>query len=227
MRRLCVFLLVGVAMAGCGPRQSMRDAIKNASVEDVKKHIRAGFDLAAPVEHSPFEFTPLHYAASQYGTSDSLTAEQQAVLDAILGGMSDLNVRDKEERTPLHACAYAGGTAVVQALLERGIDVNVADRSGETALHMAARKLNPDVCRMLLENGADPNAQDTYGDTPMHEALLTGAREHPVEAREIVDVLLAAGADINRRNSKGSGPLNCTMRGSMLQNYLIKRGAKN
>jgi uncharacterized protein len=52
----------------------------------------------------------------------------------------------------------------------------------------------------LLRAGADPNAISVFGDTPLHLAI-TG--ENP----EIVQALLAAGAKMDSRNSKGKTPL--------------------
>jgi ankyrin repeat protein len=44
------------------------------------------------------------------------------------------------------------------------------------------------------------NASDSHGDTPLHNAALRGYKE-------VVEVLVAHGADVNAKNSRGRTPL--------------------
>ncbi len=212
-------------ISGCGPRLNMRDAIKTVSVSEVKRHINAGYDLSAAIENSPFEHTPLHYAAMRYSTSAILSPDQASILQWLLSSMKNVNALDKEKGTALHAAATNGGTAVAEILFKYRIDVNVADRSGRSALHIAAARLHTDFCKLLLKHGANTNAQDNRGDTPLHEALMYGSRDNKAGTREIVDMLLSHGADINLTNNTGGTPLRCTLPGSDWEAYLRSRGA--
>ena len=78
-----------------------------------------------------------------------------------------------------------------------------------------------DVARLLAE-GCDPSAFDDIGNTPLHYAVQD-------EVYEVMDLLLAAGADINARDESriGETPLGevaqtCSLK---LAKYLLDRGA--
>jgi ankyrin repeat protein len=94
------------------------------------------------------------------------------------------------------------------ALIKAGADVHAADKNGVTALHHAVRFRNPVAVETLIEFGADVNqACRKSGSTPLHRAVTsTGAPSTAgkrAEARRIVTLLLAAGADPSIRNRKG------------------------
>jgi ankyrin repeat protein len=217
-------LIIALAcLAGCGPTQSIRDAIRNASVSDVRKHIRSGYDVNAAA--GPFDFAALHDVASNYARLDTLEQKHLDIIDLVLSAGADVNSRDKEHRTPLHVAVWSGGGRVAEILLEHGADVNVTDRSGDTPLHMAAKKLNAEACKLLLQHGADPNARERHGDTPLHVAALEGSNADFTQAIATMDVLLDNGADMNAPNNRGTPPIRCTRRGSPLEHHLRSRGA--
>src|SRR5205814_1059554 len=60
----------------------------------------------------------------------------------------------------------------------------------------AVRHGKLDAVHSALAAGADPNTQDESGDTPLADAALH--RDH-----EIAQALIAAGADLNHRGSRG------------------------
>lgn len=62
----------------------------------------------------------------------------------------------------------------------------------------AAAHDNPRAVALLLRHGADPQGVDHEGISPLHRAVQAGAAE-------IVDLLLAAGADIDLRERKWKG----------------------
>lgn len=226
-RRSIGLLFLLLFLPACGPRLDMRNAIKNVSVRDVKKHITAGYDLGGSIEHSTHDETPLHCAVKEYSKSVELTADQITILKWLFGSVKTVNVLDKEKGTPLHTAAWNGGIAAAKVLFDYHIDIHAADRSEMTALHVAAYQVDPGFCRLLLEQGANPNVQDAKGRVPIHEALLKGSRNHPEATRKIVDMLLARGANINIADGQGRTPFRYTISGSDLENYLISRGAKS
>jgi tankyrase len=96
-------------------------------------------------------------------------------------------------------------------LLKAGADVSATDKNGVTALHHAVRFRSPTAVKTLIEYGADVNkACRRNGSTPLHRAVLqtgapgTAGKSH--EAREIIEMLLAAGADASIANKRGKTP---------------------
>ena len=97
------------------------------------------------------------------------------------------------------------------AVLKSGADVHAVDKNGVTALHHAVRFRSPSAVRTLIEYGADVNqACRRSGSTPLHRAVTStgapGTAGKQAEAREIVELLLAAGADPSIRNHSGKMP---------------------
>ena len=95
--------------------------------------------------------------------------------------------------------------------LKAGADVHAVDKNGVTALHHAVRFRNPIAVETLIEHGADVNqACRKSGSTPLHRAVTStgapGTAGKRAEARRIVALLLAAGADPSIRNKRGRTP---------------------
>lgn len=105
----------------------------------------------------------------------------------------------------------AGQARQIAALVRAGADVGEADKNGVTPLHHAARFRSPAAVRALIAAGADVNrACRRSGSTALHRAVATtgapGTAGKLAEAREIVALLLAAGADPAARNRRGKTP---------------------
>ncbi|MFN3650710.1 MAG: ankyrin repeat domain-containing protein [Armatimonadota bacterium] len=83
--------------------------------------------------------------------------------------------------------------ALYEALRDRGFDLNGVDRRGATLLIWAIQDADPLRVRALLELKADINAPVFGGVTPLASAAIGGSPE----MREIVKLLLGAGADPN------------------------------
>jgi ankyrin repeat protein len=97
------------------------------------------------------------------------------------------------------------------SVLKAGADVHATDKNGVTALHHAVRFRSPTAVKTLIEFGADVNrACVRNGSTPLHRAATqtgapgTAGKGQP--AREIIQLLLAAGADPSKANKSGKRP---------------------
>jgi len=113
---------------------------------------------------------------------------------------ADPNATAQGGHTPLYSVGNeceADGEDVVRALVDAGANVNAHTGVKRcTALHMAARRGNVAVAKALLECGANIEARDSMGDSPLRRAVNGGKTE-------MAAFLLAQGADVNSKGSKG------------------------
>ena len=99
--------------------------------------------------------------------------------------------------------AAGDGIKRLRAFIAMGAKLNGVDRRRAGLLHIASERGEPDVQAELIAKKLDVNAVDREGRTPLlvlarNQAIRTdGARESMAEG------LLAAGADVNARDSDG------------------------
>jgi len=75
------------------------------------------------------------------------------------------------------------------------------DPEGKTALRGAVEYAQPSIARFLLDQGAAVDARDAKSMTPLYAAVSVGAD------REMVDLLLEKGADVNAKDILGTSVL--------------------
>jgi ankyrin repeat protein len=115
--------------------------------------------------------------------------------------------------TPFLMAARAGDAPLMRLLLAHGAQADAATTRGTTALMFAAGVGGQDpgiswvsegqaleAVQLAIELGGDVNAADAAGETALHGAAYRGADS-------IVELLVAKGARLNARNSRGWTPL--------------------
>ena len=111
-------------------------------------------------------------------------------------------------KSPLHLVAGSRESGVIPMLVRAGADVDLLNGDGEAPLHVAIQHYMENVARVaeLLETGADPSPRTKEGDTPLH--LAAGAAPWPDSSIvSVVEILVAAGADVNALNERGESPV--------------------
>ena len=125
---------------------------------------------------------------------------------------ADINAKDSNGKTPLAESLRIKAEAMAHMLIDEGASVKGSDLSDNTVLHYAAYHRLGAVLSRLLEMGAHIDGTNIYGATPLHEAIqyqsvLPQVERGTFKAFHIVQLLVAAGADIEMSDNRGQTPL--------------------
>jgi ankyrin repeat protein len=177
MRQFLLPLIATLLFTGCSPE--LNRAVKSGNTDRVRQLLDSGGDVNVRDSSTErLQYTPLHWAAYY---------DHQEIAELLISRGADLDAQDPWDSTPLYLAAEQGHIEIVELLIAEGAEVNVkSKRWGYTPLHRAA--WGP-VVRPLSErsenSGSAPNTSYT----------------------EIVDLLIAQGAEINARDNDGQTAL--------------------
>jgi ankyrin repeat protein len=165
------------------------------------ERLRAG---KSPAAQPPSALALLCNAAGE-GDAVAYTASRPVdarLLRALLeqgAGQNDANRGDL--RAALDATSSADDTGAMELLIAHGAPVNGIG-SSRPPLIWAAYSSRSDVVTLLLRHGADVRWRWTAGTTSLHWAASAPQGSDPMIAQ-----LLAAGADVDAKDSNGETPL--------------------
>ena len=144
--------------------------------------------------------------ARRDGGTALIRAVRNGLLDvvrALIKAGARVDVRDQEGLSPLlHAARFQPQGEFYDALLAAGASVDDCDKSGTTALASAANKNHREGVRRLLAAGANIHARGALQTTAIMHAIYNARPD-----RELFELLLKAGADIEARREDGATPL--------------------
>ncbi|KAL0128961.1 hypothetical protein PUN28_003973 [Cardiocondyla obscurior] len=137
----------------------------------------------------------------------------------------NVNLATKDNETALHCAAQYGHTEVVAQLLQYGCDPSIRNSRGESALDLAAQYGRLETVELLvrthpelIESLRNSSSSLIFPHTPLHLASRNGHRA-------VVEVLLAAGVDVNTRTSAGTAMHEAALCGKMeVVRALLDRG---
>lgn len=118
------------------------------------------------------------------------------VKDILSKKETNVNERDKGNRSALIIAAKEGYVDLSKVLLEAKIDINLQDAAGNTALLHAISRNNKELVNLLLEYKPDVNIVDSMGMSPLMKAAGNGRNE-------MVEKLIAKGANVNAKAKNG------------------------
>jgi ankyrin repeat protein len=136
-----------------------------------------------------------------------LAAEQgdtKTIDDLVKQGV-DVNAKGRSDVTPLLRAFWAKNKEGFMALLRHGADPNALNDRGEAVMNEAAMDGDSFWLAQALKQGGRPNLvnvgnPNSPGETPIYYAILNDRTEN-------AKLLIAAGADVNRKNKGGTFPL--------------------
>ena len=137
-----------------------------------------------------------------------------------------LNADDEEDAQALLSMVAYQDLEGLKGLIDGGVDINVqSEMQGMTALITACTYGFTDIAKYLISEGADVNIQDT-----MYEyTALFGAA---YSSRELVEILLAHGADIHIRSREDTTAFTMSVLGALggsvtteVASMFLERGA--
>ena len=130
---------------------------------------------------------------------------------------TDVNQVDADGRRPLHVAAEKGRYVIVQMLVKNGAEIDAPDSKGRSPLYAALMAGRTQVAELLIKQGSsfDPNL------------MLRRMVSEGVADRDVIDLLMRQGADINHIGADGNSPLTLAITGGerVLVRQLIARGA--
>ena len=106
---------------------------------------------------------------------------------------------------------------MIAFLIKNGASPNTLDNSGVAPLHRAVRQRCSRAVDSLLRNGAAVRLKNNSGSTPLHLAVQntgrggTGSPESKSCQREIIELLLKAGADPQDKDGRGKTARQCAL----------------
>ncbi len=158
------------------------------------------------------------------------TGEAEMVRLLLSKGASASEANPDTGMTPLHAAASRGYKEVAKALIEAGARADVKDKSGATPLYLALQFQRMDVVDLLVRDrqGNLPKPQSIDAKAVLRDEVLRGRTNvvamlldlmpplgsttllHDAALKghiDVIELLLAHGADINSKNAQGGTAL--------------------
>jgi len=118
---------------------------------------------------------------------------------------ADVNAKDHIQDSPYLYAGARGHQAILEMTLAHGADLKSTNRFGGTALIPAAERGHVETVRTLIEAGSDVDHVNRLQWTALLEAIILG--DGGARHRQIVELLIEAGADVNLADGNAVTPL--------------------
>ena len=133
---------------------------------------------------------------------------------------SNLNSRNKIDRTPLHEAILSNHYNVTNALISNGADINTCVL-GQVPLYLAARSGKHEMVNFLIEKGANKMGYNSSGNMPIHGAAMGGHLK-------AIEELVRERADLNAKTRFGGTLLHIAVleKNIHLAQYLLQQNVE-
>ncbi|MFT5681643.1 MAG: ankyrin repeat protein [Myxococcota bacterium] len=170
------------------PAEKLMAAVESGDIAGVKAALKAGADIKHNLTESPYDDTPLTLAVKK---------KNQAMIDALLAVGASIDEVGVRGGQPLRVAINERNADLVRFLLDRGARLDVVDKDNNHPFSQLTEAEDCALLGVLLEAGANINARHQFGGT-----LLTESR-----SLEMIDFLIAHGADVNAPSDDARTPL--------------------
>ena len=186
-----LYVFIGYSLSNAGSYEDFFVAIKQNNAEVIRSLIQRGFDPnTVDVD-------------GQYAIGLALREASFKVVDALLENPGvQVEVRNRNDESPLMLAAFKGLTEYCDRLIKRGADVN---KPGWAPLHYAATGGHLATLQLLLDNHAYIDAASPNGSTPLMMAAMYGTTS-------ATKLLLEGGADPSLKNDLGLSAIDFALR---------------
>lgn len=145
---------------------------------------------------------------------------------ALIDAGADVNAKDHIHDSPYLYAGARGHLDILKLTLANGADLKSTNRYGGTALIPASERGHVETVRTLIEAGVEVDHVNKLHWTALLEAIILG--DGGEEHRQIVNLLIDAGADVNLADRDGVTPLQHARRAGYreMERMLVAAGAR-
>jgi ankyrin repeat protein len=159
----------------------------------------------------------------QYGEVPLIEAifyEKTDIIAFLISQGADVNNKNGNGITPLHAAVSMADLKTAKLLLENGAHFLTKDKFGFSPLNDASSRNESSLVKLFIENGADANTLSPLGTALLHNAAKSGDAE-------LVAFLIDHGAMVDIRDHLEATPLHLSVERGALETVklLVSKGA--
>ena len=174
--------IAAVVLVGCGPSMDIHEAAKSGNIEVIREAINAGVYLNEKTE--VWMYTPLHIASAE---------GHREIVELLITKGADVNIKNYYGFTALDEASRYNHLKCVKLLQKYGVK--------HGSIRNAVEFGDIDAVKEFLKAGENINeGLAKGGPTPLHYAA-----QH--DRKEIAELLIAKGADLNAERIGGQTPL--------------------
>ena len=149
----------------------------------------------------------------------AVLAQNLELIKLLLKKNENIEIKDKSGRTPFLNAVINDNLPIVKILIDYRANINVQDKLGYSALHYSSQNHSNEMTIFLIEKGSVIDVVDAHGNTPLGRAVFSSRGRG-----EIIQLLLSAGADKEKKNNHGVSPMDLA---NSIANYNVKKFLDN